>query len=96
MFIDKGRGQSPTPEKEFTPGVSLHDVENLYVFDRNLRILVFKAIESIEAALRALIGHTLGSHGCMAHTDPSLFRDSSTKSALDTEKIGDASYRRAI
>lgn len=84
----QGEGQSPTPEEDFTPGVSLHDVENLYVFDRNLRILVFNAIESIEVALRALIGHALGSHGSMAHTDPSLFRDSFTKSAPDTEKLG--------
>ncbi|MBF0581497.1 Abi family protein [Corynebacterium sp. ED61] len=84
----QGEGQSPTPEEDFTPGVSLHDVEKLYDFDRNLRVLVFNAIESIEVALRALIGHTLGSHGSMAHTDPSLFRDSFTKADPDTGKSG--------
>lgn len=58
----------------FFSGVTLRQVEELYDFDRRLRVLVFDAIESIEVALRALIGHTLGVHGSMAHTDPTIFR----------------------
>lgn len=66
----------------FVEGVSLRDIEKLYNFDRDLRMLVFSAIERIEVALRAAIGHTLGAHGSMSHTNPSLFRDSFTNAHL--------------
>lgn len=72
----KPENEVQTPEATFISGIALRHVEQLYDFDRRLRVLVFDAIESIEVALRALIGHTLGAHGSMAHTDPTIFRKS--------------------
>jgi len=50
----------------FNDGTNFNDVLNLYRFDRELRIIVFSAIEQIELALRSRIIHVLankyGSH----------------------------------
>ena len=37
----------------FIPGTSFEDVLDLYIFDRQLRLLILDAIERIEVALRA-------------------------------------------
>jgi abortive infection bacteriophage resistance protein len=54
------------PEHKFEEGTTFDHVLNLYVFDRELRLLVFDAIERIEVALRTQIIHqfaiTYGSH----------------------------------
>jgi abortive infection bacteriophage resistance protein len=51
---------------KFNEGVSFSDVLNLYRFDRELRIIVFSAIEQIEVALRSriihILAHKYGSH----------------------------------
>ena len=51
----------------FRPGTRFEDVLALYVFDRQLRLLVMDAIERVEVALRAGWAHhmamTYGSHG---------------------------------
>ncbi len=59
----------------FRPGTRFEDVLALYVFDRQLRLLVMDAIERVEVALRAGWAHhmamTYGSHGYLdpAHHD---------------------------
>ena len=62
----------------FRPGTTFKDVLALYVFDRQLRMLVMDAIERVEVALRALWAHhmamTHGPHGYLdqghyAHID---------------------------
>jgi len=51
----------------FRTGTIFDDILNLYVFDRQLRLLVMDAIERVEVALRANWAHyiamTYGSHG---------------------------------
>lgn len=59
----------------FKPGTSLEDVLNLYVFDRELRLLVLDAIERVEVSVRTgwayTLAHRYGSH---AHLDANLFK----------------------
>lgn len=51
----------------FRAGTNFEDVLSLYVFDRQLRLLIMDAIERVEVALRANWAHcmamTYGSHG---------------------------------
>lgn len=51
--------QSADGTHQFKPNVRFDDVLNLYVFDRELRLLVMDAIERIEVALRSQITNTL-------------------------------------
>lgn len=44
---------------QFKPNTSFDDVLNLYIFDRELRLLVMDAIERIEVAIRAQISNVL-------------------------------------
>lgn len=39
----------------FLPNITFHDLVDLYIFDRELRLLVFDAIERIEIALRTQV-----------------------------------------
>ncbi|MEX2231633.1 MAG: Abi family protein [Cyclobacteriaceae bacterium] len=58
----------------FNAGTTFDDLLNLYLFDRELRIIVFDAIERIEVAIRAQIiyqlSHKYGSHW---QDDPTIF-----------------------
>jgi abortive infection bacteriophage resistance protein len=57
----------------FRPGTRFDDVLNLYVFDRELRLLVLDAIERIEVSVRGQWAYQLAHrHGCHAHLDPNL------------------------
>ncbi|MBA2780074.1 Abi family protein [Billgrantia kenyensis] len=51
---------------QFRPGTRFNDVLNLYVFDRELRLLLLDAIERIEVSVRAQwayqMGHRYGPH----------------------------------
>lgn len=53
----------------FRARTSFEDVLSLYVFDRQMRLLVMDAIERIEVSLRAVWAHHMamkyGSHGCL-------------------------------
>ena len=61
-------------EHSFRPGTSFDDVLSLYIFDRQLRLLVMDAIERIEVSLRAVWAHHLvmkyGPHG---YLDPARY-----------------------
>lgn len=61
---------------EFRYGTTWKDIYNLYVFDRNLRLLVFDAIEKIEVAVRCQIvyqlSHRYGSHW---QDNPDIFKE---------------------
>lgn len=50
------------PEHCFLPGTSFEDVLQLYIFDRELRLLLLDAIERLEVALRAQLTNTLAEH----------------------------------
>lgn len=64
-------------EHPFVKKVSFEDIINLYVFDRQLRLLVFNAIEKIEIALRTQIIYQYSiSYGGFWHLNPSLYNNS--------------------
>lgn len=57
----------------FKPGTSFTDVLNLYIFDRELRLLVLDAIERVEVSVRCQWAYQLAhQHGSHAHLDESL------------------------
>lgn len=59
----------------FKPGTRFADVLNLYVFDRELRLLVLDAIERVEVAIRTSWAYTLAHrYGPHAHLDAQLFK----------------------
>ncbi len=59
----------------FKAGTSFEQVLNLYVFDRELRLLVLDAIERIEVSVRARWAYEFAHHhGHHAHLDPTLAR----------------------
>jgi len=61
---------------EFKTGASFQDAVELYVFDKQLRLLVLDALERIEVAFRVEISHTLGEYGPFAYLSPEhLFDD---------------------
>lgn len=80
----------------FKPDTTFNDVLNLYIFDRELRLLIMDAIERIEVSIRSLLacklGHRYGSH---AHLNPNIFFDpisygrSITKLDQDTKRSGE-------
>lgn len=58
----------------FLDGTSFDDVLHLYVFDRELRLLLLDAIERLEVALRAQLTNTLAEHhGPHGYLDAKLF-----------------------
>ena len=64
----------------FRPGAQFDDVLNLYIFDRELRLMVLDAIERVEVSIRGqwayILAHRYGPH---AHMDASLFKQPSPK-----------------
>ena len=57
----------------FRPGTRFADVMNLYVFDRELRLLVLDAIERLEVSVRGQWAYQLAhQHGPHAHLDATL------------------------
>lgn len=60
----------------FKVEVSFEDIIDLYVFDRQLRLLIFDGIEKIEIALRTQIIYNFSlSNGSFWHLDPNLYKD---------------------
>ena len=65
---------STTNDHTFRPGASFQEVLDLYVFDRELRLLVLDAIERVEVSFRTAFAHGLAmAHGSHAHLDVTLF-----------------------
>ncbi len=59
----------------FNQGITFEHCLNTYLFDRELRLLVFDAIERIEIALRTQLIHKLAmTHGSHWYEEASLFR----------------------
>ncbi|MBU2601025.1 MAG: Abi family protein [Actinobacteria bacterium] len=57
----------------FVPGTRFSDVLNLYVFDRELRLLMLDAIERVEVSARSQWAYQMAhQHGPHAHLDSSL------------------------
>jgi abortive infection bacteriophage resistance protein len=51
----------------FKPGATFQNAVDLYVFDKQLRLLVMDALERVEIALRVDVAHTLGQHEKFAY-----------------------------
>lgn len=57
------------------PNVSFDQVLNLYIFDRELRLLVLDAIERVEVSVRTQLAYNLAhQHGTHAHLNAALFK----------------------
>lgn len=68
--------ESDHQSHRFRAGTTFEQVLNLYVFDRELRLLVLDAIERIEVSMRARWAYELAHrHGPYAHLDPFLTRN---------------------
>lgn len=66
--------QPGQPDHVFLNGTTFEDVLQLYVFDRELRLLLLDAIERLEVALRAQLTNTLAEHyGPHGYLDARLF-----------------------
>ncbi|MHC8609813.1 Abi family protein (plasmid) [Paenarthrobacter ureafaciens] len=67
------RRQGPSGrEDSFYTGTTFTDVVRLYNFDASLRTATFASLAPIELALRALLGHALGTIDECAHLKPAL------------------------
>jgi abortive infection bacteriophage resistance protein len=63
---------------DFLPDSKFEDAYALCLFDKNFKLLLLDAIESVEIAVRAEIALKLGAYDIFAHTKPHLFRTSFT------------------
>ncbi len=77
-----GQGRKPKKVREerialdlFRAGTTFQNAVDLYVFDKQLRLLVMDALERIEVALRVDVSHTLGQLDRFAYLKPELFHD---------------------
>lgn len=62
-------------EHTFKPNTTFNDVFQLYLFDRELRILLFDKIEKIEIAIRSsIVNHMCLKYGSHWYEDKSLFK----------------------
>lgn len=60
----------------FRPGTTFQNSVDLYVFDKQLRLLIIDALERIEVALRVDVSHRLGQINPLAYTKPEVFHKS--------------------
>jgi abortive infection bacteriophage resistance protein len=65
--------------ESFKEGASLQNAEDLYVFDKQLRLLTLDALERIEIAMRVDISHMLGENDKFAYLRPDLFHSTFTE-----------------
>lgn len=80
----------------FRRDVSFDDILSLYVFDRELRLLLLDAIERIEVAFRARMTQVLGEHhGSHAYSKSEIFDDRYDHSWLLRQVRGKCQSRQA-
>ncbi|WP_252178868.1 Abi family protein [Endozoicomonas sp. 4G] len=83
-------------EHRFISGTSFDDVLRLYIFDRELRLLLLDAIERIEVALRAQLTQVLATrHGPHGYLDSNIFKSHYNHQWLISE-LKSKSERREI
>jgi abortive infection bacteriophage resistance protein len=70
--------QSPT-SNQFDPNTSFESILNLYIFDRELRLVILNAIEHIEVSVRSKWAYYFSEkNGAHAHLDSTFFKNHST------------------
>ena len=77
-FRIRSDGNPPVLDN-FKLGATFEDAVKLYEFDKQLRLLVLEALESIEIALRVAISHTLGQLDPFAHTKTEFLHSTFTQ-----------------
>jgi len=60
---------------QFKVGATFQNAVDLYIFDKQLRLLLTDALERIEVALRVDLAHTLGKLDKFAYLKPELFHE---------------------
>lgn len=61
-------------QHNFIEGTTFQDVLDLYIFDRELRLIILDAIERIEVSLRTVLGNVLAEHyGPHGYVDYNIF-----------------------
>ncbi|HEY9042658.1 MAG TPA: Abi family protein [Rheinheimera sp.] len=63
-------------QNDFIDNTRFIDAVNIYLFDKQLRLLLIDALERIEVSLRVDIAYLLGKQGAFAHTDIKQFHPS--------------------
>jgi abortive infection bacteriophage resistance protein len=70
------KNHATAPSHNFKPGTCFDDILNLYLFDRDLRLLVMDAIERIEVAFRTCFSNVMcGKFGSHWYMNASHFLD---------------------
>ncbi|RTR34754.1 Abi family protein [Shewanella atlantica] len=69
LEIVEGKGMVGVKQDTFVENTSFVDAAQLYVFDKQLRLLAQDALERIEVAIRVDIAHLLGERDTFAHHD---------------------------
>lgn len=67
MLLDNSRSDN------FVESTTFEDVINIYIFDKQLRLLCLQALENIEMSLRTNLAHTLGRISPIAHLNRDNF-----------------------
>ena len=65
--------------ENFKPGATFQNAVDLYVFDKQLRLLAMDVLERVEIALRVDVSHTLGKLGPFAYLSPECFHATFSK-----------------
>jgi abortive infection bacteriophage resistance protein len=71
----------------FIPGAEFSWIEDIWRFDRELRLLILDAIETVEIALRSKVGYHLGLRHKFGHLDVENL-DSERTSLPDADEAG--------
>lgn len=95
VLLDE-RGGKPTKKNRrevtialdsFKAGATFENAVKLYVFDKQVRLLVMDALERIEIALRVDISHTLGKFDRFAYLHPDLFHEEFSKKVPNSSGV---------
>lgn len=76
------QSKQPIRLDKFQEESHFKDIVNLYIFDKNLRLLALDALERIEMALRSDIAYLLGEVDPLAHLNPDCLHGNFTKKPI--------------
>ncbi|WP_165482826.1 Abi family protein [Legionella gresilensis] len=79
------------------PGINFDDIWDLYIFDRELRLLFLDALERIEVALRTSLVNTLSQrYGAWWYIDKNVFKSSWFEKNQRTHKSPSEEFKKEI
>ncbi|RJP75016.1 MAG: Abi family protein [Desulfobacteraceae bacterium] len=71
----------------FQENVNFNDIISLYLFDKNLRLLMLDAIERIEIQIRSIIAHEIGYHDPLGYLNKDFIKPEKCNSWQDRNGI---------